>query len=46
MHPNSEDPFILNMTKVRDRSDVHITNEFASVETYRDYLADRFDLTQ
>ena len=44
MHPASDDPFLINMTGVREIADIHVVNEFDSPESYRQYLIDHFEL--
>lgn len=46
MHPaDSDNPFALNMAGVRELADLHILNEFDSVDEYQKYLIDRFGLS-
>lgn len=44
MHPESDDPFVLNMAGVRDISDIQLLNEFPSREEFEQNLIDRFSL--
>ena len=44
MHPESDDPFVLNMAGVRDISDIHLLNEFGSKDEFEADLVDRFSL--
>lgn len=42
--PDSDDPFIVNMSAVRDIADLHLDNTFNSKEAYARHLAEMFDL--
>jgi dephospho-CoA kinase len=45
MYPPADAPAgTLNMAAVRDVADIKITNDFSSVDEYRDYLIKEFDL--
>lgn len=45
MHPPADAPSgSLNMAGVRDIADLHIDNDFSSLEVYQDYLIKEFDL--
>lgn len=45
MHPPADAPVgTLNMKGVQDIADIHIENDFDSLESYRDYLIKEFEL--
>lgn len=44
MYPESDDPFVLNMSGVREIADIHLTNEFGSAKEFEQDLIDRFTL--
>lgn len=44
MYSASGDPFALNMSGVREISDIHLINEFGSKEKFKAHLIDRFSL--
>ena len=44
MYPDSDDPFVVNMSGVRDVADIHIQNTFPSEPVYRAHLVDAFEL--
>lgn len=44
MYPASDDPFVLNMSGVRDIADIHLVNEFGSPEEFESDLIERFSL--
>lgn len=44
MHPDSDDPTVLNMAATRDETDRTIENNFSTQEAYRDYLIKEFEL--
>lgn len=44
MAPDSDDPFIINMSAVRDIADIHLENTFDSKGAYARHLSETFDL--
>jgi len=45
MNPGGDnDPARVNMGAVKEVADIHITNNYATLAEYRDYLADIFEL--
>lgn len=44
MHPETDDPTILNMSATRDTCDMKLMNDFATQAAYRDYLIKEFEL--
>lgn len=42
--PSNDDGSAVNMTGVREIADIHITNDFDSYESYREYLIKEFEL--
>ncbi len=44
MHPQSDDPTVLNMAAARAACDEIIMNDFASQDEYREYLIKKFEL--
>jgi hypothetical protein len=50
MHPSSDDPFLINMSGVRDIADIHVDTTFAGADEaagrqqFNDYLSKRFNI--
>jgi hypothetical protein len=44
MHPESDDPNILNMAGVHAIATIKIENNFSTQQEYRDYLIKEFEL--
>ena len=44
MNPDTDDPFVLNMSKVRSIADEEVINEFGSEPEFEEHLINRFNL--